>query len=337
MKALLSNSVYRFLALPVLLLGLVLIVRSPVFTSSPDLYALAVTADLLLTIPVIWFLLIRKTRIPNITTVPVLIAGLVAGFFILPPTHHQYLELFRDVVLPFIELSVLGYIAVTVTRTVKRFREERGTSADFYSTLRATLSGQLSGFALEAVVMEISVIYYGFFAWKKRNPATGEYSYHRESGGTILWVLILFLVAVETVVFHLLITQWSVTAAWIFSGLSLYSGMQVLGIFKAAAHRPILLLKDSVRLRYGLMNEVDISYDQIAEIAPASGLGDQEEYTPISPLGQLENQNIQIILRNPAIMRGFYGIKKKTTRLAFHADQPEAFIKAVEKNLVSDS
>ncbi len=323
---------------PVFILFIALwgLVQSPVYQVNPGKFTLAVTADLLLIIPLLYFLLIRGTKIPRITVVPVMIGGLITGFMILPDSQQDYLVLFRDFVLPVIELSVAGFLIYQVRRTVQAFRKHKDAATDFYTALRTTLGRQLSGFALEAVCMEIAVIYYGFFAWKKPSYRENEYTIHRESGGTALWILILFLVAVETFVFHLLLTQWSVTAAWIFSGLSLYSGLQVLGIFKSLARRPVVLENGRLHLQYGLLNELVISGENIVSLERITGTA-EEDVPSLSPLGQLEEKNMLITLREPQDMRGLYGLKKTITRLSFHIDEPERFMRDLTPGLASDS
>lgn len=71
--------------LPILFIAvLIFVVKSPIFDLNKERMSFAITMDLLIIIPLIYFLLIRKTTISKTTIVPLLIFGLVIGTYILP-------------------------------------------------------------------------------------------------------------------------------------------------------------------------------------------------------------------------------------------------------------
>ena len=73
-----------FLSVPILLFGsAILLIKNVSLTNHPT-FNLAITADLVLTIPLIYFLVIRKTNIPKITVVSMMVVGLVIGTYVLP-------------------------------------------------------------------------------------------------------------------------------------------------------------------------------------------------------------------------------------------------------------
>lgn len=327
----------RLVPIALLFFFLYLLSTSPIFGRDAQLLSMAITIDILITVPLLYFLLIRKTTIPNITTVPVVVGGMLLGGLMLPEENQEYLELFRTWGLPFVELGVITYIGLTVRKAVRKYGQERTVNGDFFTALKSTTQGIAPGLPGRAMAMEIAVIYYGLLTWQHRPLRENEFTYHRESGGGIVWIIILFLVGIETLVFHLLLVQWSAIAAWVFSALSIYSGLQVLGIFKATFSRPILISEDSLILRYGLMNEITIPFRDIDSLTTnSSSFSQNESDVALSPLGELENQNILLVLKGKKRMLGLYGISKEVIRLKFHVDQPEKFSAEMTRH-ISDS
>src|SRR6056297_2889248 len=98
-----------------LLVVLILLMKSP-FLNGNDALNLAITADLLLTVPLVYFLLIRKSKIPKTTVIPVMIIGLLVGSYFLPKENQTYLELFKNWFLPVIELSILTFVIIKVRK-----------------------------------------------------------------------------------------------------------------------------------------------------------------------------------------------------------------------------
>lgn len=81
------------------------------------------------------------------------------------------------------------------------------------------------------------MFYYGFIYWKKRELIENEFSYHTDSGTITL--LIIFIVAIKTVVLPILVTKWSSLVACILTLLSVYSGIKIFGFLKSMFKRPL--------------------------------------------------------------------------------------------------
>ena len=214
---------------PLLLIGImVLISKSSVFIANPGSLSVGITFDLLLTLPLIYFFLVRKTSIPNITVIPLLIGGMVLCSLILPPENQYYLNLFKTWILPVVELTILSFVIFNVLKAVKYYKQNKTESFDFFTTLKNTCYEILPRGVVIPVVTEIAVFYYGFIYWKKRKLKENEFSYHKDSGTITLLIAIIFIVAIETVVLHILLAKWSSIAAWILTFLSIYSGIQTM-------------------------------------------------------------------------------------------------------------
>ncbi len=313
--------------IPILFIGmLALLAKSSIFEIHPNRLSIGITIDLVLTVPVIYLMLIRKTSIPKTTVVPVMIVGMLIGSIILPEENQFYLELFKTWILPIVELSLVSYIIYNVSKAVKRYKSNKNETTDFFTTLKTTCYGMLPKMVVIPVVTEISVFYYGFVHWKKRELDENEFSYHKESGTITLLVAIIFIIAIETFVLHILLAKWSVIAAWILTWVSIYSGVQLFGFLRSMYKRPIVINNGKLFLRYGIMNETIINMDNIDSIELSSkDIELNKETRKLSFLGDLESHNVIIRLKAENILTGLYGTKRKYRNLVLHVDKNAEF------------
>ncbi|AFM02636.1 hypothetical protein Fleli_0136 [Bernardetia litoralis DSM 6794] len=351
-----KNRQLLLLLIPVLLLGgLIFLIQSSYFIPQSDNLTLAISIDFVFTIPIIYFLAIRKTNISNLTAITLMIAGLFLGLYFLPKENQSYLELFKTYFFPIIELGVLSVIIWKVRATIKKYKmlkidyEENKTeiSFDFFTVLKNSCEEALPKFPASLLATEIAVIYYSIISWKSKkiNPLK-EFTYHITSGTVGLLGALIFIIAVETIAIHLLLAEWNVTIAWILSILSIYTGFQLLAFAKSFSKRPILIENDMLYLCYGIMSETEIELkniksieisekplEELIEIEAVESKTKSKLYQKLSPLGNLEGHNIIIRLHEKTTLNGIYGIKKEFKVLAFHVDEKVEFTKQIE-NLI---
>ena len=318
--------------IPVLIIGLMIILaKSSIFTTNPNTLSIGITFDLLLTVPLVYFLLIRKTSTPKITVVPFLVIGIIVCSLILPTENQYYLNLFKTWVLPIVELSILLFVIFNIREALKKYKEKKTDSIDFFTTLKSTCYEILPKSVVIPVVTEIAVFYYGFIYWKKRKLNENEFSYHKNSGTVALLIAIIFIVAIETIVLHILLQKWNITVAWILTILSIYLGFQLFGFLKSMSKRPFLIQNGKLFLRYGIMNETTIDLNNIESIEISSKDIEPDTKTKrLSILGSLESHNMIIKLKTENDLIGLYGIKRKFENLAFYVDDKNSFINKVQ-------
>ncbi|SEL52017.1 hypothetical protein SAMN04487910_2706 [Aquimarina amphilecti] len=313
--------------IPLLIIGvMILITKSPIFIINQKSLSIGITFDLLLTVPFVYFLLIRKTKVPKISIISFLIIGMVVCYVIIPPKNQYYLNLFKTWIFPVLELSILSYVIYNLTKAIKRYKSNRNKSVDFFTALKNTCLEILPKGAVNPVVMEIAVLYYGFIYWKKRKLNENEFSYHKNSGTISLLTAIICIIAIETVVFHILLSKWNTPTAWILTFLSIYSGIQIFGFIKSMFKRPISIENNKLFLRYGIMNETIINLTDIDSIEVSSKDIELDKVTrKLSFLGELESHNIVIRLKEENTLIGLYGIKRTYKNLVLHIDNKIEF------------
>tara|TARA_B100000795_G_C22724192_1_gene408730 strand:- start:62 stop:1078 length:1017 start_codon:yes stop_codon:yes gene_type:complete len=309
-----------------LILSVIILASSSVFQLHPKALSIGIIFDLVLVIPAIYFLLIRKRKIPKITTIPFFIAGIVIASIIIPKDFQFYLTQVKNWVLPIVETTVFFLIIYKVRQLNKIFKKERSQDRDFYSALKSATAQLLPKKLSVAFSTEIAVIYYGFFNWKNRKLSKNEFSYHKSSGTIALLLVFIFLILVETSVVHLLLQKWSILAAWILSILSIYTCIQVFGIMRSMSKRPISIDNGELKLRYGLFSESTISISNIEEIELSTKSIELDDTTKkLSPLGDFESHNVVIKLKEEEVLFGLYGLISKYNNIALYVDEKEYF------------
>lgn len=331
--AVLNRNVINF-GVPVLLLVVATLFMNSSYFDGSNVLSLAISIDLVITVPVVYFLLIRKSTIPKTTVVPFVILGLVIGTYFLPKENQAYLDLFRVWALPLIELSVLTYIVIKIRKVVKAYKMQKETTLDFYDALKKTCKEILPKRLVPALSTEVAVFYYGFILWKRRELAENEFSYHKESGTPALLGAFIFVIAIETVAVHFLLESWSPIIAWVLTILSIYTALQMFGFAKSLGHRPIAFEKDHLVLRYGIMNEAHIPYSEIETVVQSGKELEKDKLTKtLSPLGEMESHNVIVRLKSENTLVGLYGFKKRFNTLGLHVDLPNEFVTRLEKEI----
>lgn len=304
----------------------------------PEL-AIGVTYDLTLTAPLIYLLLIWKTKIPKTTVVPVFVIGVILASFLVPAENQFHLSLIKRWVLPLVEIGLVGFIGFSVYKTVKTYRKIKDRDSDFLVILQKTCLDAFGNPLLaNALAFEIAVLYYGFLSWKGFKTNKTTFSYHKKIGKIVLYSAIIFIIGLETAVVHVLISRWNNIAAWVLTISSVYIIIQIYGHLKAVLQRPIEILGNKLFVRFGLFSgtEIEISNIEFIESAtnrPAEMTGVKQ----VSLLGDFEQINTKIQLKSEAEYFGAYGIKERYKTLLLFVDEPEEFREAINLNDVNDA
>jgi len=332
-----ASKLHKSLLIPgvlAILFGAIIFSFEPSHFIKYNSLGIAVTIDLLVTIPLVYFLLIRKTSIPNTTVVPILILGLAVGYYVLPQEKQSYLDLFKIWALPVIELSVITFIVLKVRKALNSYNQIKNTTSDFFTALKETCVEIVPRKIVTPLATEIAVIYYGFVNWKSRPLRQNEFTHHQNSSSFGLFIGLILIISAETVGLHFLIGRWSPTAAWVLTGLSAYTALQVWGFARSLSQRPIAIVNKTIVLRYGILNEAMINVDHIESIELSQKELEKDKLTrSLSPLGELESHNTIIRLKAECTLFGLYGSKKKFKVLRLHVDEAGSFKTTVD-NLI---
>ena len=315
--------------------------RSQLFSRNPDLGALGITLDLILLVPLLYYLLlVRKTNLPAATVLPVFLFSLYGASVVLPRNYHTYLDIAHYLILP-AELLVLSLIGIRVSRDVRRVRSwstASGQERDILERLRQLLRSYLPiPLAANAVAHEIACLYYAFFAWRaKTDLEDGEqgFSYHVRNGyGGVLFAVML-VGTVEMGAVHFLVHRWSSAVAWALTAVSLYGLVWLLGHFQAIRLRPIRLTENSLDVRLGLLWNVQIPFASLVGVRPARGQARDRAAPGYLHAAPLRAATFYLELAEPVDVPGPYGYTRRNVRrIGIFVDDAAGFEQALEERI----
>ena len=331
----------RYLLIATLPLSIVFIsvflAQSVYFQKYPHELSIGITVDLVLTLPIVYFLLIRKKEMPKFTVASVFIAGIVLAGLIIPTEHQAFLVLVKTWAVPIIEIGILSVLIYHIRNTLIAYKQEKNKTADFFTAINAACQSVLPTRVGKVMAMEIAVLYY-LFTWpSKPTLKENEFTNHRKSGTTtVLWVFI-GLILSETFVVHILLEKWNTTAAWVLSFLSLYTCLQIIALIKSMGRRPVIcdLNHKKLHLRYGFFSETIIDFKNIKSIElNARSLPADKSVLSFSPFNLLDTHNIIIHLHEKDKLHGFYGSTKNYKSLAIYIDDKKGFMEKITKEVI---
>ncbi|GAA0713062.1 hypothetical protein GCM10009430_04270 [Aquimarina litoralis] len=322
--------------LPLFILVSLALFASSDIALSNSLISKSITLDLIITIPFIHWVLIRKKDISKFSVLSFFVIGILIASFVIPEENQSFISFIKNWVLPFIELGIITLILLKIRKTIQVYRLAKNSSPDFFTILKKTCSDVFPKKISAVLAMEIAVFYYGFISWKKKIPRENEYTYHKDGNSISIFIGILMIVIIETFVLHKMILKSNPSIAWIIGIISVYSFVQIFGFVKSITKRPITIDGEMLYIRYGIMSEITIPISDINVIEfPSSSVVFDKETRRLSPLGELDSHNILIRLKEQSIGTkiGLYGIKRNFKAIAFYVDKKEEFKTKLDKKI----
>ena len=181
---------------------------------------------------------------------------------------------------------------------------------------------------LSFLVSEMMIFYYalfGCFIKKKSFDNVSGHTYIKETMyGVFLWV-ILISTMIEVPIIHYFLSLWSVTVAWVVTGLTLYGMIWLLGDYKAIKHMPIRINETHLFIRIGVRSKVDISFSNIDTISSNVKEEEKESYKLLVLMTTVD-ANIYITLKEKVNIKGILGSKKGIDKVALYVDEPSLFM-----------
>lgn len=308
-----------------MILSLIAVVKSSFFIPRISPF---IIADFLITIPLIYFLLIRKKKITNKTTITVAFLGLAIASVILPKEDQEIITQIRIMLLPLVEFFLIGYIFVKGRKIIKKVKESKNRSLDFFDAIQQVCNEILPYGLGNVFAAEISVVYYGLLNWERRKLQKNEYSYHKDGMATSVILGFLLVVVVEMFVTHAMLKNGNVTASIILALLSGYTALQVIAVLRSLAKRPVFIdvNKEQLILKFGILANATIPFEQIKKVElTTKELPEKTTIKYFSPLGRAGGHNLILHFQKEIKFNSFYGITKKADSLAIFIDQKNEF------------
>ena len=312
-----------------LLIGIFLVVltKTTLFESNPKNLSLGILFDLILTIPLVYLGLIWKSKIPKFTTVYVVIIGFMLASFIIPLEHQDLLARIKQFAIPILEVGVLFMLGFKFHSLRVVYKEKN--VKDFYDKILMACQEVFPGRLGKLLATEIAVFYYLFAKVKKQNNGEKTFTYFRKSGIRTTVVVVLFILVVEAVVLHVLISKWNPAFAWVLTILSVYAILQITSILRSMGSRLIEInnKENCLNLRYGFGSQTDIPFSSIKSIEKdRRSKAHLKSNVCLSTFDMLDTTNVVIYLKEENTLHKIYGIEKKYTSISFYVDEVDMFV-----------
>lgn len=273
---------------------------------------------------------------PNDFIYPVIVVALSIAGFVLPSAPHTYFDWVKKLIPALVELIILGFVLSKIRTIVQNFHKAQQNEiyvADALAVSFKQALGDLPG--LGVVLTEFSLLYFAFAGWFKKfsssDPGHLPFSYHRRSGYAAIAGVLLLVLITETAALHLLLQRWSLFAAWIFTGLSIYGAFWLLGDYHAMRLHPIVLTREFLYLRMGLRWRATVP---LAEIINIQNFNPREkrtaDYLRLTVFG---DPRFVIRCKQPVTVQGLFGIKRKVHRIGLAVDDEKLFREELNQRL----
>jgi len=322
-----------FLLLAALLLAVeYAITQSARFHQQPETLSLAISADLLLTLPGLYYLLVaRRLKQGLLSVVLILSLALGFGYWILPPAHQTYLR-YGEQALVLAEAGVFGWVLLRLRRILRTYRALASREADFIRNLHEAVRTHLGPHpVIHVLIGEVIMLRYSLFGWLggPEQPAGPAYSLHRQSGFVALLSMLIAVSLVEAFVAHLLLVRFSPAAAWGLTALSLYSTLFLVAHGVSVTRRQISLQPEALVVRVGMIWNFSLDRATIEAVERIRELDPADKNTLNTARLLLTPPNVRIRLNRPLRVTGLYGIQKTVQAVALVVDEPDDLLAAL--------
>ncbi|GEM_PF-1353495 len=293
----------------------------------PDIVAFAITGDVLLGLPVLYyFLMARRNHFPILTVVPVTIVAYFLLRLILPPGHRSHLELLA-LAAPAVEVVLVVALFHRVRAAVKSIRQRGGQEVYAADALRKALEESLGRhIATSLLAAELSLIYFAVAGWFKQfstdQPGALTFAYYGRNAFGVAIGALLGLVLVEAALLQVVLHQWNPAIAWIALGVHLYLVFWIIGYYQSARLQPLVLTTKRLHLRSGLFWRAEVPLRDIAAVEKATiRVTEENGYRNTAVFGEAD---LVIRLTQPVMLYGLFGISKQASIIGLAVDSPEA-------------
>lgn len=276
--------------------------------------------DGLIVLPILCFVCVKDKKEATIKAVAYSCIIILLGSFIIPESSKitwPYLELLRY-------LAIAVFILLEITTILTVFFAVKASitqNKDPDTAISQPIEKTLGKGAISSLLsFEARVWTYALFSKKiKQQYFTGDshFSCHKKDGAQSNQLGFILIILFELPVMHMLLHfLWSPFAANITTGLTLLGLVFFIAEYKAIAIRPISITPQSLIIRYGIWNPLEVFFTEFEHIKLNSGFIRRSRN--VNRFNLAGNPNVEIKLNSGKYI--YLGL-----------DSPNEFIFAIEK------
>lgn len=292
-----------------------------------DIAAFALPFDMMLFAPALFYVLIvRRKGITPLAVIPVAYFGFAMCLFLIPEANRAFTYSFAVILL----VAEAAIVTREVRRFITIFRETKRIQdpIDRYESAFSSILG--SPKAGRAMASEVAMWHYALRSWRKeaKTQSGSTYTYHDKSGYMQLATALLVSSPIELICAHLLISQWSTSAAIAITVISVYSIAWLAGDMQASKLRPVRTSDNTININVGLRLSLSVNRSEIAQVSLTEPQAVKDGSIPkklISNQAMMAGANVWIVLEQPVHARTLFGMRKQIQCVALTLDNPRAF------------
>lgn len=305
-----------------------LIATSTAFLVHPTVLGSAIALDIAVVIPAAyWATIVRRRLASARTLIPVIALSILAASALLPTTSTGVLVWARYLLSP-AEIGLAAYVVWKV-RAVRLLRGASSTDDPLTSIYAATYEIVGNAFAARLIASELAMLFYAVASWRHRPGTPAGVLAFAPARAAILLIVLIPMVVLETVGVHLLLSQWSATAAWVLTGLSGYTVLWLVGDYRALVMRPTLVTGDELVIRIGLRCSLRVPLPLIERAQASDWRGSARSVPGHLNMASPDTPNVLIVLRQPLPAQRLFGLTTIARSVAFRVQDPDALLKAL--------
>ncbi|MBV7267125.1 hypothetical protein [Erythrobacter ani] len=178
---------------------------------------------------------------------------------------------------------------------------------------------------------ECRTLWLGLFRWRAPvdvPPGARAFAYHTYL--TPMIATFLALQVIELGVVHLLLMLWNPTVAWVMFALSGWGLIWTIALLKSFRINPVLLTKDRIRVRSGMIYDFEVPIDQVVADGKAF-MADDLERKEILNLAIMSSPNVSLRFSEAVTIRTFAGGHRQIFGVALRLDESAAFMSELDR------
>lgn len=298
-------------------LAWVALIRQGLALRHPSLTAFGAALDLVVTMPLVYYLLIVRRGLASAATlVPVAAAGLIAARAIVPGSPKALLALGAIA-----ELAILVAVAVKVRAAMAAARRSGEVADDPFVLVERFVRALLPlPVVANALLYELRVVDWAFFrrGARAKRGFEGAFGWKGADEWLVVVIALSVVIVAESLALHVFLAAKLGSFVWIITALDLYAIVFLVADTRALGANGVKLTETTLSIRFGIRWEADIELEAIERVErAANGNWDRK-------LALIEEPDLVVVTRHPVVLRGPYGLRRSASRIGIRIDDPAA-------------
>jgi membrane protein YdbS with pleckstrin-like domain len=317
-----------------------LLYRLEIMQPLPHDIAVATLLDFMIIIPLITYFFIIRKRYSLKYLLLVGFAGYGAAILIIPQGYLGSYSFVRYILLAgegaffLLELYIVFKLVTKLPAIFKHYKQRQSDIPAFPHRMEQVLTHHVKpNRFIEIVSSEMSMFYYGFFSWRKKQIFHDNvFSFHKKTSAVALNLMLIHALVLESVGLHFFLHNWSPTIAYIALILNGYTVVLFSAEIQAIRLVPFMITDQSLYLQVGIMKRLTVPLKEIKSVRYYQGPEkvskevSKQLFDAVLSDFVKEKPAIEIEFYSPLEVKKMYGLKQRVLFVHLSPDEPQKFL-----------